>query len=117
MGFSDFPHHGDVVGFSNWKLSDLTSDFIPEILSEGISIGLVIFKIDQALANFGIDKGKLIRRKITNEIRSRFRVKPDFSHTVVVNDRRLEIVNNWCILLLEGNCTELTILTLHVILS
>jgi hypothetical protein len=54
--FSGFPHHGNVLAFTNAVFSNLSSDSIFGVALEVGLRGSSIFKIDQVITNFSVNE-------------------------------------------------------------
>lgn len=65
--FTCLPLHGKSMVLGDWKLTNLTSDFISLPVAEGSLMTNGILKVDQGSRNTSINEVHLITRKILNE--------------------------------------------------
>jgi len=89
---ASLPLHGHGMVLSDRKLANLTSNSVLSPATKTSGARDSILEVHESTRDTGIDKRHLIRLKVRDELHRTLGVEPNFSHGIMVDDRRRQIM-------------------------
>jgi hypothetical protein len=104
------PKHIDWKRSGNWLITYFTLNTVLLPSSKASCGWYIILKVNQGITNFGLNKRKVIWLDILDHVHNALWVKVKLDHGLVVNYRRTEIEQNWCVISRHCDSTFVCIL-------